>query len=462
MKQYSFRQPIYRIKQRARLLGGAFLTVCLSSSITLAQDTTSVGVPVTVKTEQSRAVKNVSLMLTLNGDTTVLTQDKTNSEGQVFIPVQDTIKAYKIEATKTDEAYVGVTTFDIAVLNRHILGIESIVSPYALLAGDVDESKEIDGADIVHIRNFIMRKTPSLPRKVWRFIDKKYIFTNPSSPFGELTSESVVLPSVTATSKAEFVAIKIGDVSSGLIPQSTLVNGDDECLVQTRENRTLELVAEDMQLKAGQTYSLNFTTENFKAMAYQFTLGFKPDYASVVNVEMGDLGTMTLDNFYIQKNAVTTSWDGIAYSTNPHLFTLQFIAHKNGKLSETLAINNNPTRAVAFDTNGNPMIVQLSFIISKNDNGAFTLEQNYPNVVETTTTIPFNLPSECQAKLTIFDAQGRILKTMSNHFEAGYNEFKLNREDLHTTGVLHYRLDATAINSSSEHYTATKKMVVVR
>jgi hypothetical protein len=461
MRQYSFRQPIYCIKQRAQLLGGAFFTVCLSSIVALAQDTTGISVPVTVKTEQNRPVKNVSLDITLKSDTTVLAQGKTNTDGQFFISNLDTSKAYKIAASKTDEAYVGVTTFDIAVLNRHILGIESIVSPYALIAGDVDESGEIDGADIVHIRNFIMRKTPSLPRKIWRFIDKKYIFINPSNPFGELTSESVVLPSLSATSKADLVAIKIGDVSSGLTPQSALVMGDDECFLQTRENRGLELVTEDMQLKAGQAYSLNFTAENFKAMAYQFTLGFKPEYASVLNVEVGDLETMTQDNFYIQKNEVTTSWDGIAYSTNPHLFTLQFIAHKNGKLSETLAINNNPTRAVAFDTNGNPMVVQLSFSANQKGNGAFTLEQNYPNVVETTTTIPFNLPSECQAKLTIFDAQGRILKTISNHFEAGYNEFKLNRDDLQA-GVLHYRLDASAVNSSDERYSATRKMVVVR
>jgi hypothetical protein len=461
MRQYSFRQPIYCIKQRAQLLGGIFSTVCLTSTAAVAQDTTGISVPVTVKTEQSRPVKNVSLDI-LIGDTTVLSQGKTNTDGQFFITNLDTTKAYKVSASKTDEAYVGVTTFDIAVLNRHILGIESIVSPYALLAGDVDETGEIDGADIVHIRNFIMRKTPSLPRHIWRFIDKKYIFTNPSNPFRELTSESVVLPSVTATSKAEFVAIKIGDVSSGLMPQSSLVMGDDECFLQTRENRGLELVTEDMQLKAGQTYSLNFTAENFKAMAYQFTLGFKPEYASVLNVEVGDLGTMTQDNFYIQKNEVTTSWDGIAYSTNPHLFTLQFIAHKNGKLSETLAINNNPTRAVAFDTNGNPMVVQLSFSANQKGNGVFALEQNYPNVVETTTTIPFNLPSECQAKLTIFDAQGRILKTISNHFEAGYNEFKINRDDLQAAGVLHYRLDASAVNSSEERYSATRKMVVVR
>jgi hypothetical protein len=462
MRQYSFKLPIYCIKQMTQLLGGAFFTVCLTSTDAMAQDTTSIGVPVTIKTEQSRAVKNVSLNISLKSDTAILAQGKTNTEGQFFIANLDTTKAYKISASKTDEAYVGVTTFDIAVLNRHILGIESIVSPYALLAGDVDETGEIDGADIVHIRNFIMRKTPSLPRHIWRFIDKKYIFINPSSPFGELTSESVVLPSLSSTAKADFVAIKIGDVSSGLAPQSTLVRGDDECLVQTRENRGLEIVTEDVQLKAGQAYSLNFSAENFKAMAYQFTLGFKPEYASVLNVELGDLGSMTLDNFYIQKNAVTTSWDGIAYSTNPHLFTLQFIAHKNGKLSETLSINNNPTRAVAFDTNGNPMVVQLSFSANKNGNGAFTLEQNYPNVVETTTTIPFNLPSECQAKLTIFDAQGRILKTISNHFEAGYNEFKLNRDDLQATGVLQYRLDASAVNSSVERYSATKKMVVVR
>jgi hypothetical protein len=139
MRQYSFRQPIYCFKQMTQLLGGAFFTVCLSTAA-LAQDTTGISVPVTVKTEQSRPVKNVSLDITLSGDTSVFAQGKTNTDGQFFMTNLDTTKAYKISASKTDEAYVGVTTFDIAVLNRHILGIESIVSPYALLAGDVDET----------------------------------------------------------------------------------------------------------------------------------------------------------------------------------------------------------------------------------------------------------------------------------------------------------------------------------
>jgi hypothetical protein len=451
----------YYFQQTGRLLGMAFLSICIPSNPLKAQDSTKISLPITIKTEQNRAVKNVALSVLL-GDTTVVVQGKTNTEGTYVLPDLDNQIPYKITANKTDEAYVGVTTFDIAVLIRHIQGIETIKSPYTYIAADVDENGEVDGSDIVHIRNFILRKTPSLPRHTWRFIDKKYVFQDPTNPFGELFPELLNFSDVVSDSKGEFVGIKMGDVSSGLTPQSKLVNGDDDCLLLTRYNRELTLVTDDIQLKAGQKYTIPLNADNFSAMAYQFSLGFKPENATILNFETGDLGNMTANNFNILKSTVATSWDGEATSKTPLLFNLQFIAHKNGKLSETLSINNNPTRAVAFDTNGNPMAVQLTFSESKKVGRTFTLEQNYPNVVETTTTIPFDLPSECQAKLTIFDAQGRVLKTISNHFEAGYNEFKLNRDDLQATGVLQYRLDATAINSSVERYSATKKMVVVR
>lgn len=461
MKHYSILKQIYTIQQTGWLFCMACVPVCLSSNTLSAQDSTTISVPITIKTEQNRPVKNVALSVILD-DTTVVSQGKTNAEGIYVLPNLSTQQQYKIMANKNDEAYVGVTTFDIAVLIRHILNIEPITSPYTLLAGDVDENGEIDGSDIVHIRNFILRKTPSLPRHTWRFVDKKYVFINPTNPFGELLPESLDLPSISANSKGEFIGIKVGDVSSGLTPQSTLENGDDDCLLTTRNNRIFNLETDNLSLKAGQEYTIRFNAENFDAMAYQFSLGFKPEDATVLNIEIGNLGNMTHDNFDILKSTITTSWDGIALSKTPHLFTLHFIAHKNGLLSETLTINNNPTRAVAFDTNGNPMTVQLTFSENKKVGRTFTLEQNYPNTVETTTTIPFNLPTESIARLTIYDAQGRILKAISQHCDAGYNEINLNCTELNATGVLHYRLESIAIGNPIEHYSATRKMFVAR
>jgi hypothetical protein len=452
MKHNFMKKPIYRFLQMKKLSIAIFISICTFFNTIMAQDTTTNNVPVTIKTEQNRPVKNVNLSVMMD-DTTVVAQGKTNTEGVYYLPNLLGQQQYKIIAAKSDEAYVGVTTFDISVLIRHILGIETITSPYALLAGDVDESGEIDGADIAHIRNFILRKTPSLPRHVWRFIDKKYVFINPASPFSELVSESIDLSNISATSKGDFIGIKVGDVSSGLTPQSTLRNGDDEMALLTRDNRVLTLLTDDVTLKAGQEYTIRFKAENFNALAYQFSLGFKPKDAKVLSIEMGELDNMSNDNFDMSRSAVTTSWDGSTVSKTPHLFTLHFIAFKNGKLSETLAINNNPTRAVAFDTNGNPMSIHLTF--NKKVSDIFTLEQNYPNAVVTTTTIPFNLPTESDVRLTIYDAQGRILKTINNHFQAGYNEIPLNRADLNATGILHYRLDTPL-------YSATKKMFVVR
>lgn len=461
MKHYFIQKPINTFQQTAWLCSIALFSVCLPVNTIHAQDSTRISVPITIKTEQNRPVKNVALSVMMD-DTTVVAQGKTNAEGTFILPNLSTQQQYKIMAAKSDEVYVGVTTFDIAVIIRHILDIEPIKSPYALLAGDVDENGEIDGADIVHIRNFILRKTPTLPHHTWRFVDKNYVFRNPANPFGEILSESLDLSSVSDKSKGAFVGIKMGDVSSGLSPQSTLQNGDDENMLFTRSIKALKLLTEDMYLKAGQEYTIQFKTENFDALAYQFSFGFKPNDATVLDIEMGDLDNMTEDNFDIQKYAVTTSWDGEAFSTSPHLFTLHFIAHKNGKLSETLTINNNPTRAVAFDTNGNPMSVQLAFSESKKVKSAFTLEQNYPNAVETTTTIPFNLPSESNVRLTIYDTQGRILKAINQHFEAGYNEILLDCTDLNASGVLNYRVETIAVGSPTEHYSATRKMFVVR
>ena len=463
MKQYCIQKPIIQVQQIYNCLFFIAISICFPFNKIAAQDSASVNIPITIKTEQKRPVKNV-LLSAMMDDTTAVAQGKTNAEGICTLTNLTQGKRYKVSATKTDEAYAGVTTFDIAVIIRHIQGVEYITSPYSLIAADVDENGEIDAADILYIRNFILRRMPTLPRHSWRFIDKKYIFVNPSNPFNEDFNHALDFTDLVSLSKGEFVAIKVGDVSSGLTPQSGLIDGDDDMALATRSNKSLTLLTEDRNLEAGKTYTITLKVDNFNAIAYQFSLGFKEDEATINAIEMGDLGNMTADNFSISKNTIATSWDGAPTLKTAQLLTLTFTAHKNTPLSEILSINNNVTRALAFDAQGNSMNLNLLFSDNKKAKGTFALLQNYPNPLQTTTIIPFNLPQGSAASLTVFDAQGRVITTIHSTFQAGYNEITLDCANLNITGMLYYRLTTLSVPKAfgTEQYSATRSLFVVR
>ena len=84
----------------------------------------------------------------------------------------------------------------------------------------------------------------------------------------------------------------------------------------------------------------------------------------------------------------------------------------------------------------------------------FELYQNEPNPFQGITTIGFNLPESGKATLKVYDAAGRVLRSIEREFAKGYNTVQMTKEDLNASGVLYYEL-STATES------ATKKMIIV-
>ena len=78
---------------------------------------------------------------------------------------------------------------------------------------------------------------------------------------------------------------------------------------------------------------------------------------------------------------------------------------------------------------------------------AVTLNQNYPNPFNPMTTISFSRPARSRARLQIFDARGRLVRTLLDEqlTEGPHSvvwDGKDNREQTSAAGVYFYRLTA--------------------
>ncbi len=127
----------------------------------------------------------------------------------------NTNQTYEIKPFRNDNPVRGVTTFDIALVTRHILGITPLSTPYKIIAADVNNDREIDVEDILLTRRLILRQIDTFPNNTsWRFIPKNYVFTDNSAPFAAPFPESLLYNGLNENIiNADFYAIKVGDVN---------------------------------------------------------------------------------------------------------------------------------------------------------------------------------------------------------------------------------------------------------
>jgi hypothetical protein len=133
--------------------------------------------------------------------------------------------------------------------------------------------------------------------------------------------------------------------------------------------------------------------------------------------------------------------------------TIKFKVTQAGRLFNMIDLTSKITHAEAYTVNGDVKEVDLVF----SSTGIFTdfaLYQNKPNPWNNQTLIGFHLPADAPATLTVYDVNGKVIKTVSGSYKSGYNSIILSADEMPVSGVLYYRLE-------SGQYIASKKMVLV-
>uniref|UniRef100_UPI0035946A29 T9SS type A sorting domain-containing protein n=1 Tax=Haliscomenobacter sp. TaxID=2717303 RepID=UPI0035946A29 len=345
----------------------------------------------------------------------------------------------------------GVSTFDLVLIQKHILGVQALNSPYKMIAADVNNSKSISTLDLIALRKLILNIDTHFSNNTsWRFIDAAYNFPNASNPWAASFPEVVSINDIPANATANFVAIKIGDVNASASVSAA-------ASAEVRTNGTLNIQAAEAAMKAGQEYSIEFNAADLKSVqGYQFALNLDKS-----KVELVDLvyGVAKAENFGVFQNEglITTSWNqaGLATATAKQgaLFTLVLRAKADAQLRSALSLNR-VVSAEAYSQNNEQLGVALQFGKAEALANGFELKQNTPNPFNGETVISFNLPKASAATLTISDVTGRVLKSIRADYAKGANQVVLKASDFNATGVLYYTLEA-------EEHTATKKMIIV-
>lgn len=123
---------------------------------------------------------------------------------------------FEYSASLPDTNYSnGMSYVDLCRISKHILGIDPLPSPYAMIAADANKSASINTFDIVEFRKVILGIYTQLPNNtVWRFVADYCNFPNPNNPFQIGCATSITAAELAALNggMAKVIGIKAGDV----------------------------------------------------------------------------------------------------------------------------------------------------------------------------------------------------------------------------------------------------------
>ncbi|KAA3623165.1 MAG: hypothetical protein DWQ02_24930 [Bacteroidetes bacterium] len=122
-------------------------------------------------------------------------------------------ETYKLTFEKNESPLNGVSTFDIVLIIKDILGVQPLSSPLLLYAADVNASTTITVYDIVLLRRLILAIDSSLPVPSWQFLPASINSFPGATTFNEIevtmSAQNII---------ADVKGFKMGDVNGSAIP----------------------------------------------------------------------------------------------------------------------------------------------------------------------------------------------------------------------------------------------------
>jgi len=345
---------------------------------------------------------------------------------------------YSIVPGKEEQPLNGLTTFDLLLISKHILGVKHLDSPYKMLAADINRSGSITTIDLIQARKMILGVLRDFPNNhSWRFVRADHPLEL-ENPWNTAVPELVNINDFSDQDRMnyDFVAVKVGDVNGNA--QANELRGAEP----RQRAGVLRIHTADRQLETGADYRVELRTDDLAGIeGYQFTLDFDPALLELRDVGYGVLQEGELGWRFLDQGMITASWHSAerqSLSGGAVLLTLTFRARSQGRLSDHLRLNSRFTPAEAYDRRGDLLDVVLHFDTVPAP--TLHLYQNRPNPFREHTLIAFQLPEPERVVLLIHDLSGRLLWRHSGQYPAGYQEVAVKGAELPGQGVLLYTL----------------------
>lgn len=386
-----------------------------------------------VMTEDGRTVENVQTEL--RSDLPGYPKSvQTDQAGTYAFDENILLHDYEVIATKDDDYLNGVSTIDIVMMQRHILGLERIESPYKMIAADINNDQRINGQDLVELRKLILGVYTELPQNdSWMILDARSQM-DMDDPW-QYDEDIHILDMQDNLMDQDFTAVKIGDLDD-----SALTNGIHS---GSETGKVTNLSMTDELLSEGEETEISFSVEG-NVVGYQLSL------------EVKDMDILEVQGAGIQNQNIRVHDDILSISVEDAstasgtLFTIRVLPQETGATTEMIKLL---TERISPEVYAEDGLEVMALRLNNDSSSGFRLSQNEPNPFGSMTSISYSIPERGVVELSLYDVTGRLLQQITTTGQQGENTIQVDATDLEP-GVIYYQL------SYNGNY-AVKKMVLL-
>lgn len=399
-----------------------------------------------VITDQGMAIGGAKVTLDPGSiDLEIVTE--TDNNGNYAFPSVTAGQDYTLSADFDGRYDDGISTLDLVLMQRHILGLSPLNNPYRAIAADVNGSESITGADVVVLRKLILGVTVDMAgNDSWLFVDADKSYGDNNNPWP--VSYLAAMLDLTGNAVKDLVAIKVGDLNGSAVANMT---GQD--IADTRSQPVTLFLQQGAQ-SIGDVQTIDIRASDMMTVhGLQMSLDLDDlEYISVVP------GALTLapsdlaeaDGLIKISHAARTP---VSVEINDVLFSIEVRGEQSAPVS-SIQMTEALQPEIYLGDDVQTHNIELAVLRGAAGSG-FALYQNQPNPFKGETMIAFDLPEAGTAILSIYDINGRVLFNNTATYEAGKHTIMIDRSLINTSGVLYYRLE-------SGDQVATKKMIQIQ
>lgn len=366
-----------------------------------------------------------------------------DDQGEFSFGLQQTCRKYILHADRPDTYSNGLSVADVVLLNKHLLGAQSLASPWRLLAADVNGSGSVSVADMIAMRRLLLGAITSFEgTEPWVFYNDAYTFNQPEAPFSEVDdARTLKIKSLEEDAYFQVRAIKMGDLNGSA--QTGLITAE------VRQAESLVFQLADREIAKDQPFRLSFDSPNIQDfVGFQMTLAYDAQRAAFQG--MVQEGTSLVEGVHYlhfpEKGLVTILMDWPEpLPAGTRLFTLDLVARQRLHTRDIVRISSQILQKEAVTATYDIADVTLRFqkdLVAEEVLAPFIVFGNQPNPFNRETVISFDMPEGGDVELVVFDLNGRQLLRRNTWFHKGYNQLALQRQDLGgARGMLIYQLN---------------------
>jgi hypothetical protein len=325
--------------------------------------------------------------------------------------------AYTISPSKAGNAMPGgLSTFDLVLMTKHILSIETL-QPWQAAAADMNCSGSVTTFDVVLGRKLILGIDTAVACGTWTFLPKG----NNAEANGGCTS---------------FFAVQRGDITGPYFAPPPSDRG------------TLQLLAADQWLEAGETHTLHLGTDQaVDVLGLQLALKFPHNHLKIRDISSNILPdfdeTCQHGNAQGSQRLLWASGQALGIAAGAPLLSIAVQAQKAGWLSDLLALHPADLPAEMYDAEGRSSALGLRWLPAET---ADTAPKIVPNPARGQCQLRLFAPEARTQRLQMYDLQGRLVLERQVETPAGISWHTL-RPEQPLLGMFFLKIDGRSIGT---------------